>query len=179
MFVPRNEIDMKLNIRVGRKKMLQLPYNRFIQAASMSLLILVFCLSACSPMKKMEPSGLSVSTEEFEIEQAPINQKVQPPEETNSKVKNCPGLDSNLYQLSLNDDPSEAAEQMGLRVKTDMVQVLLVLKSEDNTFLSDFGIDTGNQSGTQLQVYVPFNQLCELATHESVLAIRPAAQAIQ
>ena len=170
---------MKFNNRVGRKKMLKLLYNRCFRAASITLLILVFCLSACSPSKKMVPSGLIVSTEEFETGKVPIDQKVQPQEGTNNKVKNCPGLDSNLYQLSLADDPAKTAEQMGLRVNADMVQVLLVLKSEDTSFLSNFGIDTGNQSGTELQVFVSFDQLCDLANQDSVLAIRPAAQAIQ
>ncbi|MFO7743463.1 MAG: hypothetical protein R6X31_14245 [Anaerolineae bacterium] len=90
----------------------------------------------------------------------------------------CPALESQLHQLTQTDDPPLVAEQLGFRVKDDKVQVLFVLAGEETGFLLDYGVELGSQSGNQVQGFAPFDQLCELANLDAVLAVRPAAQAV-
>jgi hypothetical protein len=90
----------------------------------------------------------------------------------------CPALDSQLYQLTKADNPLLLAEQLGFRTKDGKLHVLLVLTSEETAFLIDFGAELGTQSGNQVQAFVPIDQLCDLANTDSVLAIRPPAQAV-
>jgi len=90
----------------------------------------------------------------------------------------CPDLDSLLFQITRAPDPLALAEQSQLKVKEDKVQVLLILDCEDTDFLQDFEVEMGTQSGTQVQAFVPVNQLCDLANTDKVLAIRLPAQAI-
>lgn len=92
-------------------------------------------------------------------------------------ARDCPGLDSQLFQLAQADDPALLAELLGLRTKEGRVQVLLLLASEETSFLQDFGAEVGTQSGSEVQTFVPVDQLCPLANHNAVLAVRPAAQA--
>jgi len=97
----------------------------------------------------------------------------------NRKVaESCKKLSSPLLQVVESADPIQTAQDLGLRVREDQVQVSLVLDSSDTTFLEQAGIDIGGQAGQEIQAFVPISKLCELATHPSVLAIRPASQAV-
>jgi len=91
----------------------------------------------------------------------------------------CPGLDSQLYQLIQTENPISTASQIGMFVKDEKVQVLFVLKSEDTSFLLEYAVDLGTQSGQQVQGYAPFDRLCELANLDAVLAIRPVHRIYQ
>ena len=57
------------------------------------------------------------------------------------------------------------------------VQVELALAREDTTFLRQAGVEIGKQVGRKVQAYVPIAGLCELATAQRVLALRPVSQA--
>ncbi len=58
------------------------------------------------------------------------------------------------------------------------IQVVLVLSQEDTGFLKDYDVEIGTQSGTQVQVFVPPDRLCDLAKTDEVLAINLPAQAV-
>jgi hypothetical protein len=145
------------------------------------LLLLLLGLSACAPAAKATPHGLQASTvdnetAEFETGSVPstINRS---PEAKPSKMKSdCPALDSQLTQLLQSEDPAGQAEQLGYRVKEGKIQVLLTLLAENTDFLAGYGAELGTQSGSQVQAFVPFDQLCELAKHPDVQSIRPTAQ---
>lgn len=77
------------------------------------------------------------------------------------------------------NDPALVAEHLGLRTKERKVQVLLLLASEETSFLQDFGAEVGTQVGNEVQAFMPIDQLCQLANHDTVLAVRPAAQAFR
>lgn len=93
-------------------------------------------------------------------------------------VQGCPKVESQLGQITQAASPLETARQLGLRVQGDKVQVLLVLNDEDVTFLQDFEVEIGKQSGTQVQAFVPLSRVCELASTDQVLAIRLPDQAV-
>lgn len=89
----------------------------------------------------------------------------------------CPDLDSQLFQITQSSNPIEAAERLGLRIKENKIQVLLILEGEDTNFLKDFEAEIGTQAGEKVQAFVPIDRLCELANADEVLAIRLPAQA--
>lgn len=99
----------------------------------------------------------------------PENLVVTPSEEKN---KACPQLDSKLYHLYLMDDPIPSAEQLGFRVVNGKVQVLLILTDEDTAIPTGFDLEVGTHIRNQVQVFVAFDALCELANTDEVIAIR-------
>ena len=89
------------------------------------------------------------------------------------KQEDCLDLDSRLFQLTQESAPLELAKQWQLKVKDDKIQVLLILNDENVSFLRNFEVELGTQSGAKAQVFAPINQLCTLANTPEVLAIRP------
>lgn len=133
-----------------------------------TLLIAVLFLSllaACRPSAGTDPAQGQFATE------------IQPEMIPSREARECPALDSQLYQLTLADDPLRLADQLGLRIKDEKVQVLVILAGQETGFLQDYGAELGTQSGSQIQVFIPFDQLCELAKDDAVIAIRAPAQA--
>ena len=141
-------------------------------------LMLVSMLLACSPASKPSPSGFTVATNEFSTTSVtPVSdQTIIPKKET--KSNDCPSLDSQLYQLSQSANAVQEAEALGYQVKDGKVQVLIVMVDENTEFLGSFDIEPGSQSGSKIQAFVKFEDLCLLANNDSVLAIRPVAQMI-
>lgn len=106
------------------------------------------------------------------------DRQVSPGDLPSREPGDCPGLDSQLFQITQAPDPLNLAEQLQFKVREGKVQVLLILDDEGTDFLSDFEVEMGTQSGTQVQAFVPISQLCDLANTDKVLAIRPLAQVI-
>jgi hypothetical protein len=75
-------------------------------------------------------------------------------------------------------DPTSHAAEVGLRVKDDKIQVLLILDGEDTAFLESVAVELGTQLGNMVQALVPIDRLCEIATLDAVLAIRVPERAI-
>ncbi len=144
----------------------------------LSGLLLVSLLIACSPAPKQSPSGLTVATNEFSTTSVTpvLDQPITPKKDT--KSNDCPSLDSMLYQLSQSANAAQDATALGYQVKEDAIQVLIVMVDENTDFLESFAIEPGTQTGSKIQAYVKFEDLCKLANHDSVLAIRPVAQLI-
>ena len=144
----------------------------------LSGLMLVSLLLACSPTPKQPPSGLTVATNEFSTTSVTpvLDQPIIPKKET--KSIDCPSLDSMLYQLSQSANAAQEAEALGYQVKEGKVQVLIVMVDENTEFLGSFDIEPGTQSGSKIQAFVKFEDLCLLGNNDSVLAIRPIAQMI-
>lgn len=59
----------------------------------------------------------------------------------------CEGLDTTLYKITLTSDPLNQAKQLGLKIKGDKIQVLLILDRKDVSFLQAFNVELGTQSG--------------------------------
>ncbi len=131
------------------------------------LFVLVALLAACNPQKGTSPTVV-VTTEDEQVVVATEN--VQ--EEGGKKNEECPQLNSKLYELSLMEDPIPTAEQWGFRVKDDRVFVLLVLADELTEIPDGFDLEVGTRLGDQVQVFVPFDELCCLANSDEVVAIR-------
>ena len=117
------------------------------------LISLIAWVGACQSQPDMPPSA----------EVAPIPRKQE----------DCLDLDSRLFQLTQESAPLELAKQWQLKVKDDKIQVLLILNDENVSFLRNFEVELGTQSGAKAQVFAPINQLCTLANSPEVLAIRP------
>jgi hypothetical protein len=118
------------------------------------------------------------STPEFDVVQIEPDAQVSPGDLEAREQSDCPDLDSVLFQITQAPDPLDLAEQLGLTVREDRVQVLLILDCEDAGFLRNFEVEIGTQVGTQVQAFVPVDQLCDLANTSEVLAIRLSAQAV-
>lgn len=114
-----------------------------------------------------------------ELAASPIKNTDQAPPKSESRPTSagCPGLDSQLFQLTQAADPLKLAEQWQLKVKGDKVQVLLLLAGDDITFLQNFEVEPGTSAGTKIQVFAPIARLCDLANMPQVLAIRPPNRA--
>jgi hypothetical protein len=156
--------------------------SRIIQTLSlcMALVTLLALTGACSvpPAPEQVPGQQNAPpTPEFGTTEIEPGKQVSPGDLVPREPSDCPDLDSSLFQIIQAPDPLDAAEQLQLQVRGDKVKVLLILDREDTGFLRDFGVEIGTQSGTQVQAFVPINQLCDLANTDEVLAIRPPAQA--
>ena len=128
-------------------------------AAILSLVFLMLFLAACDPQKTITPTAVE------------INDDVVNPED-GKKNEECPQLDSKLYELSLMEDPIPTAEQWGFRIEDGKVFVVLELADEETEIPDGFGLEIGTRVGAQVQVLVPFDELCNLANTEEVIAIR-------
>lgn len=153
-------------------------FNKKIHPFYVPLILLLFLTAGCAPQDQSNSSGLDQPTNEFKTMEIQPDAQVSTPAKPDREDNECPGLDSQLYQLIQLDDPAGEAAKLGMKVKEDKVQVMITLMDENTAFLSDFDAELGTQSGSLAQAYVPFNQLCRLANVDSVLAIRPAAQPI-
>jgi hypothetical protein len=153
--------------------------NQPILPTKLTCVILLVAFAACAPPANSTPLGLNAATAELKTMEVQIDTKITPQGNKSRESNGCPALDSQLYQLSQMENAPEKAKQLGLRIKDDKVQVLIILDSENSDFLLNYGAEVGTQIGKQVQAYIPFDQLCKLAIESSVLAIRPAAQAVQ
>lgn len=90
----------------------------------------------------------------------------------------CPMLDDVLLQLVEATDGLALAEELGLPVRDERVQVLIVLQGESTAFLDDYAAEVGTQVGNEVQAYVPIAQLCALSNDEGVLAVRVVSQPV-
>ena len=139
--------------------------------------LMLILLTACSPSPTPEGT-FPVSGSPIEIIPITPGKQTDPASPPYDKHGNCPGLDSQLYQLTQSADPISDALSKGLRVVDGKVQVLFDLASADSAFLSDYEVEIGSQSGNQVQGFAPLDRLCELANLPQVLAVRPPAAAI-
>ena len=117
-------------------------------------------------------------TPEFDAVEIRPEGQVLPGSPKSIKQNECPDLESMLFQIAQAPDPLTLAQQLQLKVKEDKIQVVLILDSEDTSFLQNFEVEIGTQMGTQVQAFVPINQLCALANTAEVLAVRLPAQAV-
>jgi hypothetical protein len=90
----------------------------------------------------------------------------------------CTNLDGILLAVVNAADPVELAQALNMPVKNDKIQVMLVLDSAEVSFLKDFGVEVGKQSGDQVQAYVPIARMCDLAADERIQALYHADQAV-
>lgn len=155
--------------RIGRRC---IGFEVLTLTAALFLLFTVSCAPPASPAP-----GQEAATDEFDVTGDDVDQQITPGTIKTREPRECRALDSQLFDLSQADDPTALAERLGFIVRGDSVQVLLVLESDDTDFLEDFGAEPGTQVGSEVQAFVPFDQLCDLSQADPVLAIRPAAQA--
>lgn len=123
------------------------------------LLFLMLVLAACNPREDITPTAVEMTDDVVNTDGGKKNEE-------------CPELDSKLYQLYLMEDPFETAEQLGFRVEDDKVFVILVLADEETEVPEGFDLEVGTRVGAQVQVFVPFDALCDLANTEEVVAIQ-------
>jgi hypothetical protein len=102
---------------------------------------------------------------------------VEPESKSRAAAELCRDLRGPLLQVVEAQDPVQEAQALGLTVREDQVQVVLVLNEQGTDFLQLAGVDVGKQSGKQVQAYAPISRLCELAADKRVDAIYPASQA--
>jgi len=119
-----------------------------------------------SALEQDAPPTPALDTIEVELDQFSPKETERPTQE------DCPGVDSQLFQVIQSPNPLELAEELQIRIKDDKVQVLLILADPDTGFLQRFQVEVGTQSSTKVQAFVPITQLCELASTDQVLAIR-------
>lgn len=103
---------------------------------------------------------------------APAPPEVVDMGEEPAKQRECPALDSTLYQLTLAADSAKAAADLGLVYDERGVQVLVTLNSDDPSVLNTFDVVITGSSGPELQAFAPVEQLCALSNAPGVLAVR-------
>lgn len=140
------------------------------------IMLILLLLTACTPVSPAS-TGQTQPTATFEVSEVNPGLENAPPALPIQKPDACPALASQLYQVAQASEPVAMAEALGLRIVDDKVQVLIVLAGDDAVFLAAFGIVPGTVSGNQVQAFAPIDQLCALANHESVVAVRPVALA--
>jgi hypothetical protein len=153
-----------LEIKLSQRLVIRLFQRGFIQAVIiLSLLGSAALLAACSPQKATPPTMIDLTEEE---------------QTGGKKNQDCPQLDSRLYELSLMESPLPTAEQWGFRVKDGKVFVLLVLTDEKTQIPEGFDLEVGTRSGSQVQVFAPLTELCDLANSDEVIAVRQPSEPV-
>jgi hypothetical protein len=165
---------------------MMLDLTRMFPPKFVSIVVLL-CLTALNgacvalPSPSSPPAAVQQNappTPEFSTTQIPADKLVAPEAVEPVAQSDCSGLDSALAQVIASPDPLEQARQSLMTVKDGKIQVVLVLSQEDTTFLQDYEVEIGTQSGTQVQAFVPPDRLCDLAKTDEVLAINLPAQAV-
>jgi hypothetical protein len=95
-----------------------------------------------------------------------------------SPLMKCTSLDGVLLSVIVASNPLEMAQALHMQIQDEKIQVMLVLDGADVSFLQEFEVEIGKQSGDQVQAFVPIARLCDLANEERVLAVYPPSQAI-
>lgn len=148
---------------------------RLGQAVRLALcgLLLAACTAALPVSPDASPLAAPVAT--LSISDSPLAQTevnaaltALPPKEQRA----CPNLDSRLLQIVEADEPLALAQQLGLPLQADLIQVALVLQTDDTAFLESLGVVVSGQSGQEVQAYAPVNLLCELAERTEIAAVR-------
>jgi hypothetical protein len=161
--------------------------RRFTHIIWLTLAALVALAAACNPQQgtmpasdaEQPPSSVQApgASSEQDMPELPpsetieVSGQVSLPELGRASQEDCPGVDSQLYQITQAPDPQELASQFLVEVENDKIQVLLELADRDITFLQDYDVQTGAQYGTKVQALVPISRLCELASTDRVVAI--------
>jgi hypothetical protein len=166
---------MDRNLKVFKRF---LSMSKFVMVMIfLSIILFTILLSACSPESQLFPRGINFEnnqqTADFDIVDEDLETQIDPEKLPSREPIPCPGLDSQLYQMTQSENPLSMASQMGLKTKDKKVQVLFVLNNEASDFLLDYNVELGTQSGNQVQGYAPIDRLCEIAMIEKVLVIRP------
>ncbi len=158
----------------------RLPARFFPIAMLVCLAALVgACVAAPAPISQPDAVQQNAPpTPEFSTTEIPADKLTAPEVVAPAGQDDCPGLDSTLAQVAASPDPLEQARQSLLTVKDGKIQVVLLLSGEDTSFLQNYDVAIGTQTGSQVQAFVPPGRLCDLAKTDEVLTISPAAQAI-
>ena len=147
----------------------------------LTLAVLALLAAACSPARapssttapEQAPGGLLPQ----DAPPTPSGKTIKVPDQAalptieRASQENCPGVDSQLYQITQAPDPKEAARQSMVEFKDNRIQVLLILADQEMAFLEDYDVQTGSQYGDRVQAFVPVDRLCELASTDRVLSI--------
>ena len=154
-------------------------------------LVGAICLSAgCSSGQEVISQEPSTDMEENSISQnvpptagmiagtTVVTGQVYPQEIRGTKSPGCLKLDSLLNQVVASPDPLGTAASLNLRMDEGGIQVNILMTGDDPSFLRDFGVEPGSQTAQEIQVYVPIDQLCDIANLDKVVAIRVPAEAI-
>lgn len=146
---------------------------------SLSLLI-VACGAASADSTLGTRSAFTIEeTPVAAIEQALIDSDIaETLQETKQQAQVCPNVETALLQLIESIETDVTTQSPQLNIQEDRVQVILVLESEDTSFLQDYAIETGTQSGNEIQAFIAISQICDLANDQQVQAIRVPASVI-
>jgi hypothetical protein len=83
-----------------------------------------------------------------------------------------PALGSDLYGLTQADNRTAYAQDHGLELRNDSVLVTIELR-EGRDLSEDVDANVTARAGSQLDAYVPVDQLEALARHENTRSVRP------
>ena len=157
----------------------RLQKTNLVLFRAFSILSLMAVAGACTVAGETNSSGEDLNpTQDYEIIDIGEDDQIAPGEIPIREPSPCPGLDSMLTQIYRSAEPLIQAQQLQIRTEGDKIQVLLILKGGETSFLEEFSVEISKQSGNQVQAFVPVEQLCALADSEGVLAVRTITQII-
>lgn len=127
-------------------------------------------------MKNVSSGELGDLSTKLTFTTVTVEKNLQSESKQNQKNYECPALDTHLSQFILADDPASLATELGFRVNENKIQVIILLNTDDTSFLTNFGVEIGTIATKKVQAFVPFDQLCLLSRQEAVISIRAASQ---
>lgn len=146
---------------------------------SLSLLMVACGASAANTSVENYSAFAVEETPVASIDQAPINPDItKSSEETKQQAQACPNVETALLQLIGATETDTPVQLPQLTIQEDQVQVVLVLESEDTSFLEDYEVEVGTQLGNEVQAFVTITHICDLANDQQVQAIRVPATVI-
>jgi hypothetical protein len=130
-------------------------------------------------MSKAADPNSPKGSKEWQTTDIPSSGNLQPEHASKNGKSPCPRLQSMLLHMSQTDNPLQLAEQAGLTVRGNKIQVILMLTDPNETeFLKAFDVEIGQKEGCRIQAFVPVDRLCELANADQVMAVRSPAKAL-
>jgi hypothetical protein len=148
------------------------------RVASLSILGLValVALAGCTGVSGSAPADQPSATPETTVDDAAPAHRTTTGTPTESPDRHTkagpPALGSDLYGLTQADNRTAYAQDHGLELRDDTVLVTIELR-EGRDVPDDVDANVTARAGSQVDAYVPIDQLEALARHENTTSVRP------
>lgn len=139
------------------------------------LAAVVFLMGACGPSDSS--AAAPTSTVATPPQPSPVATTKLPSPNDKEQARDCPRLDSQLFQLSRSGDPQGFAAQAGLDLGSSGVRVVIELRWGAE-LPSGHGLTVEARYANLVQARAPIANLCALAQEAGVASVAPPARGV-
>lgn len=135
-------------------------------------LVLLALLAGCTGLSGEAPVGQSSPNPHTTTTATDVASDTRATESSKPTKAGPPALGGDLYGLTQADNRTAYAQDHGFELRNDSVLVTVELR-EGRDIPADVDADVRARAGSQVDAYVPIDQLEALARHENTTSVRP------